>query len=141
MPKHCTGCGIEGSSMKKNHAGIGGLLWATAAICLWLVAANAVGLQAAEPFIEADVPLFANRGQHFYRLPSLLVTSRGTVLAATLTAAEQEVLASRLLAELAGEDDFDWAIAATSDKLAILARQALAEHAAGLTEELAPDRL
>lgn len=60
--------------------------------------------------------------------------------AATLTAAGQEVLASRLLAELAGEDDFDRAIAATSDKLAILARQALAEHAAGLTQELAPDR-
>ena len=69
--------------MKKNHAGIGGLLWATAAICLWLVAANAAGLQAAEPFIEADVPLFANRDQQFYRLPSLLVTSRGTVLAAS----------------------------------------------------------
>jgi sialidase-1 len=76
--------------MKKNHAGIGGLLWATAAICLWLVAADAAGLQAAEPFIEADVPLFENHGQHFYRLPSLLVTSRGTVLAAS-----QERLGSR----------------------------------------------
>ena len=69
--------------MKENHTGIGHLLWATAAICLWLVAANAAGLQAAEPFIEADVPLFANRDQQFYRLPSLLVTSRGTVLAAS----------------------------------------------------------
>ena len=61
--------------------------------------------------------------------------------AATLTTAEQDVLASRLLAELADEDDFDRAIAATSDKLAILARQALAEHKAGLTEELDPDCL
>ena len=61
--------------------------------------------------------------------------------AATLTAAERDVLASRLLAELADEDDFDRSIAATSDKLAILARQALAEHAAGLTEEMDPDSL
>ena len=61
--------------------------------------------------------------------------------AATLPTAEQDVLASRLLAELADEDDFDRAIAATSDKLAVLARQALAEHKAGLTEELDPDCL
>lgn len=61
--------------------------------------------------------------------------------AAKLTAAEQDVLASRLLAELADEDDFDRAISATSDKLAALARQALAEHKAGLTEEMDPDRL
>ena len=61
--------------------------------------------------------------------------------AATLTTAEQDVLASRLLAELADDDDFDRTIAATSDKLAILARQALAEHRAGLTEELDPDCL
>ena len=39
------------------------------------------------------------------------------------------------------EDDFDRAIAATSGKLAVLARQALAEHKAGLTEELDPDCL
>jgi len=61
--------------------------------------------------------------------------------AATLPTAEQDVLASRLLAELADEDEFDRAIAATSDKLAFLARQALAEHHAGLTEELDPDCL
>lgn len=61
--------------------------------------------------------------------------------AAALPTDEQDVLASRLLAELADEDDFDRAIAATSDKLAILAREALAEHEAGLTEELDPDRL
>ncbi|MCL4202993.1 MAG: hypothetical protein KJ000_10870 [Pirellulaceae bacterium] len=66
---------------------------------------------------------------------------RAFAKAAALPTDEQDVLASRLLAELADEDDFDRAIAATSDKLAILARQALAEHEAGLTEELDPDRL
>ena len=34
------------------------------------------------PFIKAGVPVFANAGKTFYRLPSLLVTSKGTVLAA-----------------------------------------------------------
>lgn len=58
-----------------------------------------------------------------------------------LTPAEQDVLASRLLAELQEDDDFDRAIAASSDKLASLAREALAEHRAGLTQELDPDRL
>ncbi|MGO8688449.1 MAG: hypothetical protein ACLQLG_02360 [Thermoguttaceae bacterium] len=54
--------------------------------------------------------------------------------AAALPAAEQDVLARRLLAELAAEDDFDRAIAASSDKLASLAREALAEHRAGQAE-------
>jgi hypothetical protein len=61
--------------------------------------------------------------------------------AAKRSEAEQELLASRLLAELAAEDDFDRAIAASTDKLAKLAAEALAEHRAGLTEELDPDRL
>lgn len=61
--------------------------------------------------------------------------------AAKRPAAEQEVLASRLLAELAAEDDFDRAIADSTDKLALSAAEALAEHRAGLTEELDPDRL
>ncbi len=61
--------------------------------------------------------------------------------AAKRPAAEQDLLASRLLAELAAEDDFDRAIAKTGDKLARLAEEALAEHRAGLTEELDPDRL
>jgi hypothetical protein len=61
--------------------------------------------------------------------------------AAKLSAAEQELLASRLLAEIAAEDEFDRTIARTSDKLARLAEEALAEHRAGLTEELDPDRL
>jgi hypothetical protein len=42
---------------------------------------------------------------------------------------------------LGDEDDFDRAIASSADKLAILARQALAEHRAGLTQELDPDNL
>ena len=61
--------------------------------------------------------------------------------ASELPAAEQDVLASRLLAELAEEDEFDCAIAASPDKLARLAREALAEHRAGHTEELDPDGL
>ena len=54
---------------------------------------------------------------------------------------EQDLLASRLLAELAAEDEFDRAIAKSTDKLAQLAADALAEHRAGLTEDLDPDRL
>jgi len=61
--------------------------------------------------------------------------------AAKLPAAEQDVLASRLLAELEAEDAFDRKIAATAGKLSRLAAEALAEHRAGLTEELDPDRL
>ena len=61
--------------------------------------------------------------------------------AAKLPAAEQELLASRMLAEMAAEDEFDLAIARTSDKLATLSREALAEYRAGLTEELDPDKL
>jgi hypothetical protein len=61
--------------------------------------------------------------------------------AAELTTAEQDVLASRLMAELAEEDEFDRAIAQTSGKLVSLARQALAEHQASLTEELDPESI
>jgi len=61
--------------------------------------------------------------------------------AAQLPAPEQELLASRLLAELAAEDDFDRALARSGDKLARLATEALAEHRAGLTEELDPEQL
>jgi hypothetical protein len=61
--------------------------------------------------------------------------------AGKLTSTEQDLLASRLLAELADEDDFDRAIAASADKLAVLANEALAEHRAGKTQELDPDRL
>jgi hypothetical protein len=61
--------------------------------------------------------------------------------AARLPTPEQELLASRLLAELAAEDDFDRALARSGDKLARLATEALAEHRAGLTEELDPEQL
>ncbi len=61
--------------------------------------------------------------------------------AGKLTPAEQDLLASRLLAELSEEDEFDRAIAASADKLASLANAALAEHRGGYTQELDPDRL
>jgi hypothetical protein len=58
-----------------------------------------------------------------------------------LPANEQELLASRLLAELAVENEFDRAIANSSEKLSKLAAEALAEHRAGLTKDLDPERL
>ncbi|MFO7907008.1 MAG: hypothetical protein R6U98_30405 [Pirellulaceae bacterium] len=61
--------------------------------------------------------------------------------ASELPPEEQDLLASRLLAELAEEDEFDRAIAGSSDKLARLAREALAEYRAGQTRELDPDAL
>ena len=61
--------------------------------------------------------------------------------AAALPPAEQDVLAARLLAELAEDDEFDRAIAASAEKLALLAEEALAEDRAGLTQELDPDKL
>ena len=63
------------------------------------------------------------------------------VEASKLPAAEQELLATRLLAELADDDEFDRTIARTSDKLAKLANDALAEYRAGHTEELDLDKL
>ena len=61
--------------------------------------------------------------------------------AAKLPTDEQDVLAAQLLDGLQAEDAFDRAIAGSVDKLARLAQEALAEHHAGLTEELDPDRL
>jgi hypothetical protein len=61
--------------------------------------------------------------------------------AARLSAPEQELLASRLLTELAVEDDFDRALTGSGDKLARLAMEALEEHRAGRTEELDPEKL
>jgi hypothetical protein len=61
--------------------------------------------------------------------------------AAKLSTSEQDLLASRLLAELAAENEFDRTIAQSSNKLGRLANEALSEHRAGLTEELDPDRL
>ncbi len=61
--------------------------------------------------------------------------------AAQLSEAEQDVLANRLLAEMAAEDDFDRALSATTHRMAALAEQALAEHRSGKTQELDPERL
>jgi sulfite reductase beta subunit-like hemoprotein len=67
--------------------------------------------------------------------------ARAFAEAAKLPEAEQEILASRLLAELAAEDDFDRAIAGSAHKFAGLAAEALADYRAGQTEELDPDRI
>jgi hypothetical protein len=69
------------------------------------------------------------------------LVERAFAEAAKRPAAEQDLLASRLLAELAAEDDFDRGIAGSTNKLAQLAAEALAEHRAGLTGELDLDRL
>jgi hypothetical protein len=60
--------------------------------------------------------------------------------AAKLPEAEQDVLASWLLAELAADHEFDRAISHTSGKLADLAREALEEHRSGKTEEMITER-
>ena len=60
--------------------------------------------------------------------------------AAALPPDEQDILASRLLAELSGDSEFDDAIAASADKLTGLALEALNEHRQGLTEEIKSDR-
>jgi hypothetical protein len=50
--------------------------------------------------------------------------------AAKLSAAEQDLLAAWLLAELLGDDDFDRAISRSGDKLARMAAEAIAENRA-----------
>jgi len=61
--------------------------------------------------------------------------------AAKLPTAEQDLLAARLLAELADEDEFDRALAESAKKMSGMASEALREHHNGLTQELDPDRL
>ncbi len=61
--------------------------------------------------------------------------------ASRLPEAEQDVLASRLLEELAAEDAFDQAIANSGGKLAKLAAKALEDYEAGRTEPLDPEKL
>ena len=70
-----------------------------------------------------------------------VLLEKAFVEASKLSAAEQDLLALRLLAEMEAEDAFDEAIARSGDKLAKLAEEALAEHRAGLTHELDPERL
>jgi len=61
--------------------------------------------------------------------------------AAKLPAGDQDSLAEWLLAEIDSEERWSRQFAASSDQLAELARRALAEHAAGETEDLDPDSL
>ncbi len=61
--------------------------------------------------------------------------------ASKLSPPEQAELASRLLAELTAEDEPDLKAAGPGNPLARLAREALDESHAGLTEELDPDRM
>lgn len=61
--------------------------------------------------------------------------------ASKLPPEEQDLLATRLLAELAAEEEFDRKIAESADKVSKLAAEALAEYRAGLTEELDRERL
>jgi hypothetical protein len=61
--------------------------------------------------------------------------------AAKLSAQEQDALAAVILEELASERRWDQAFADSADLLAQLADQALAEHRAGKTQVLDPERL
>lgn len=56
-----------------------------------------------------------------------------------LTEAEQNALATRLLAELTQEDEFDLALSQTGHKLAGMARQALEELRSGQTQPIPLD--
>lgn len=61
--------------------------------------------------------------------------------AAKRSTQEQDLLASRLLAELTAEDAFDQTIAGSGETLGRMAREAIEELRAGKTEELDPERL
>ena len=61
--------------------------------------------------------------------------------ASKLPEQEQDALATVILEELASERRWDQAFADSADLLAQLADQALAEHRAGKTQVLDPERL
>ena len=61
--------------------------------------------------------------------------------ASKLPEQEQDALAAVILEELASERRWDQAFADSADLLAQLANQALAEHRAGKTHVLDPERL
>lgn len=69
------------------------------------------------------------------------ILERAFAEAARLPEREQDLLAARLLTELAAENAFDRAIEESGSKLARLALAALHEDEAGLTEPLDPDEL
>jgi hypothetical protein len=54
---------------------------------------------------------------------------------------EQDTLAAMIFEELESERRWEEAFAASGEVLAQLANEALAEHHAGMTQELDPDRL
>jgi hypothetical protein len=62
-------------------------------------------------------------------------------LARQLPDDEQDELASRIIAELSGDDAFDRKIAATVNQLDWLFEEARADFRAGRTEEIDPERL
>lgn len=61
--------------------------------------------------------------------------------ASKLSEGEQDALGRLLLDELASERRWEELFAGSHDVLAALAEQALAEHRAGRTEKLDPDKL
>ena len=61
--------------------------------------------------------------------------------AAKLPDNEQEALGQWLLEEIASEKRWDQLFLRSSDKLAALGKKALAEHRAGRTQDLDPDKL
>lgn len=61
--------------------------------------------------------------------------------ASRLPPKEQDALAGWLMEELASDGRWDEQFAGSQDALGRLAREALAEHGAGRTEDLDPDRL
>lgn len=61
--------------------------------------------------------------------------------AAKLPQKQQDHLGAWILAELASERKWEKAFAESADALAKLADEALAEHRAGRTKVLAPDKL
>ena len=61
--------------------------------------------------------------------------------ASKLPPQEQDAIASVLLGEIEGEKEWDGALSETQDELASLADAALAEHRAGKTETLDPEKL
>jgi len=61
--------------------------------------------------------------------------------ASKLPPLEQDALASTLLEELQGEHHWEATLGATHDQFAALADAALAEHRAGKTQPLDPDKL
>ena len=91
----------------------------------------------------ADLDQCASEGYNSLRGATIVTTllQQAFAEASNLSQAEQDLLASRLLAELAAENQFDTARSASSQKLAVLGREALAGYRAGQTQELDPDRL